>query len=436
MAGWNGSGSFSISYPDFVAGTTIVSTQVDTNNSDFVTGLNHCLTVNGETVPTATLPMANFRHTGVSNAAARDQYAAAGQVQDSAFHWVNAAGVTGTADAIALAPFPAIAAYAEGQVFRFKAEATSSSATPTVNVSSLGVKTIQNDGGALAVGDIVNGRIYEIVYDGTQFQLQNWAVSTSAAAASTSASGIIELATQAEVDTGTDAARAVVPSTLTGWTPGVASVTFDKANDDVLIRDASASYVLKRASLSTLALLTDRGMVLIQAQSPSTVASVNFTTGIDSTYNAYLIVGNLRPATDDVELWLRTDSSGGASFDAGASDYRYGAILIDTGGTSTLSASTATRMSIAGNAAASRSVGNDADQGVSFAIWMHSPSSTSLTKRFNYHSGFEQADEGAYGHVNGSGMRDSTSAVNAVQLLFESGNIAAGTVALYGVRAS
>lgn len=212
MAGWNGSGSFSISFPDFVAGTTIVSTQVDTNNSDFVTGLMHCLTVNGETVPTANLPMATFKHTGVGNASARDQYAAAGQVQDSAFHWVNAAGVTGTADAILLAPSPAITAYAEGQIFRFRAEATSTSATPTVNVSSVGAKTIQKDGGALAVGDIVNARWYEIFYDGTNFQLRN--ISLAAAAGSAALLASANTFTANQTIQSTDAGAAIGPTLI------------------------------------------------------------------------------------------------------------------------------------------------------------------------------------------------------------------------------
>lgn len=212
MAGWNGSGSFSISFPDFVAGTPIVSTQVDTNNSDFVTGLMHCLTVNGETVPTANLPMVTFKHTGVGNASARDQYAAAGQVQDSAFHWVNAAGVTGTADAILLAPSPAITAYAEGQVFRFRAEATSTSATPTVNVSSVGAKTIQKDGGALAVGDIVNTRWYEIFYDGTNFQLRN--ISLAAAAGATALLASANTFTASQTIQSTDAGAAIGPTLI------------------------------------------------------------------------------------------------------------------------------------------------------------------------------------------------------------------------------
>ena len=342
-----------------------------------------------------------------------------------------------------LTPDVALAAYVNGERYSFRVNVTNTGASDLA-ISGLAAKNIKKvtNGAkaALAAGDLVAKAPCTVEYGSTddEFVLCTppGTLVTTALASSTSASGIIELATQAEVDTGTDAVRAVAPSTLTGWTPGVASVTFDKANDKVLITDNSASGVLKQASLSTLALSTDIGLTLIQAQSPSGVASVDFTTGISSTYNVYLIVGNLKPATDDVELWLRTDANGGASFDATAGDYKYSATMVDSGGTTLLNSNSDTELVVAGNTAASRSVGSDADQGAGFAIWMYTPASAAFAKRFVWQSGYEQADDGAWICCNGGGMRNNTSAINAFQLLFESGNIASGHVALYGVRAS
>ena len=84
------------------------------------------------------------------------------------------AAAGGTANAITIALTKAPASY--GTPFRviFKATNTNTGAT-TVNVNSLGIKNIQKFSGgslgALAAGDIVSGGIYEIAYDGTQFQL-------------------------------------------------------------------------------------------------------------------------------------------------------------------------------------------------------------------------------------------------------------------------
>lgn len=80
---------------------------------------------------------------------------------------------TGTADAYLIAPSPAIVAYVTGQVFTFKAT-NANTTTSTVNVNSLGVKTIKKLGGTdLASGDIGAGMIVQIEYDGTNFQMLN-----------------------------------------------------------------------------------------------------------------------------------------------------------------------------------------------------------------------------------------------------------------------
>lgn len=86
--------------------------------------------------------------------------------------------VTGTANAILLANIPVVAAYVNGLKLSFKATATNSAAT-TVNIDGLGIKNIYKLSGtslvALTGNEIVNGAIYDITYDGTQFQLTNGA---------------------------------------------------------------------------------------------------------------------------------------------------------------------------------------------------------------------------------------------------------------------
>lgn len=64
--------------------------------------------------------------------------------------------------------------------------------------------------------------------------------------------GIIEIATQAETDTGTDDARAVTPLKLTSWAPAVAAVTLDPANDYVLVADASDAGKVKKVLANTI----------------------------------------------------------------------------------------------------------------------------------------------------------------------------------------
>lgn len=81
---------------------------------------------------------------------------------------------TGTADAYAIAPTPAIVAYATGQIFTFKALNDNTGAA-TLDVNSLGVKTIKKTDGAtdLSSGDIQQGQLIMVQYDGTNFQMMN-----------------------------------------------------------------------------------------------------------------------------------------------------------------------------------------------------------------------------------------------------------------------
>jgi hypothetical protein len=165
---------YSLPQAPYVAGTVISSTSVNSNLSDIANALTQSIASNGETTPTANLPMGGYRHTGVANATARDNYAAMGQVQDGAGIWCGTAG--GTANALTLTPTLAIPAYAAGQVFRFTAGASANTGATTVAVSGLTAAAIQRDGAALTGGEIAAGRQYEILYDGAAFQLQRFGV--------------------------------------------------------------------------------------------------------------------------------------------------------------------------------------------------------------------------------------------------------------------
>lgn len=101
----------------------------------------------------------------------------------------------GTADALTLTLIPAPTAYATYQRYIFKASSTNTVSAATLNVNGLGAKALKRLVGgtlrALAAGDITSGRIYEAIYDGTQFVLTGAAMPFTSAAitASTLATG-------------------------------------------------------------------------------------------------------------------------------------------------------------------------------------------------------------------------------------------------------
>lgn len=156
----NGAGTYTLPQPPFVSNTTISTTAVNSDFSDLATALNNRLTRTGENSPSANLPMAGYRHTGVGDATARTQYASAAQVQDGALVWGGTS--TGSANAHAITPSPGISAYAAGQRFAFIAGYTSTG-TPTLAVSGLTAQTV--------LGDLVANEVAEVVYNGTDFHL-------------------------------------------------------------------------------------------------------------------------------------------------------------------------------------------------------------------------------------------------------------------------
>lgn len=88
--------------------------------------------------------------------------------------WCGTAG--GTANALTLAlpasPVPQVyPAYKDGTRFTFKASADNTSGV-TVNIGGLGVKNVKKDGGIpLIASDIKAGGVYEIIYNGSEFNI-------------------------------------------------------------------------------------------------------------------------------------------------------------------------------------------------------------------------------------------------------------------------
>lgn len=162
---FNGSGTFVRLYDwtdDRDAEIPITASRFDSEDDGFATGLSTCITKDGQTTITANLPMSGFKHTGVGDANARDDYAVVGQMQDNSYSFAVGAG-TANAQTVTLAP--AVTAYADGMVISFEAGATNTGNT-TLNVNSVGAQSVVlPNGDELPAGAITSGRFYTAIYD-------------------------------------------------------------------------------------------------------------------------------------------------------------------------------------------------------------------------------------------------------------------------------
>lgn len=173
----NGSGVATLpsnSFNPAVSGQEATPADWNETASDIESMFTSSLASNGVTTPTANLPMGGYRHTGVGDAAARNQYGVVGEIQDGDYVYAAASG----ASAYTVTISPAITSLVTGMQFRVKIGTTNPITTPTLQVNSTTAKTIVNQsGGALLIGQLAANAFYDFVYDGTNYRVSSTFVS-------------------------------------------------------------------------------------------------------------------------------------------------------------------------------------------------------------------------------------------------------------------
>jgi hypothetical protein len=134
-----------------------------------------------------------------------------------------------------------------------------------------------------------------------------------------------------------------------------------------------------------------------------------------------------RPGTDGAVLWLRTDANGGASFDAGASDYEYSRGFVSGAAAWTPDAPAAL---------AQIPLTTDLDTGAAgntcFGdIWIDPGTLASRWPQVRWHVGGGGNTFAGHQLVTGVARRVALQDVDAVRLLFSTGNILAGAADLF-----
>ena len=167
---YNGSGTFNINSAGqpVVSGTVISSTAFNALTADLGTGLTTALTKDGQTTPTANIPMGTYKITGLGAGTVATDAVRLGQLQN--FSTGTLITVAGT-DTITGTVSPSLTAYTAGQIFSFVVGTTNTGAV-TLNIDGLGAKAVTRTGAiALVAGAMVTGQVALVEYDGTRFQL-------------------------------------------------------------------------------------------------------------------------------------------------------------------------------------------------------------------------------------------------------------------------
>ncbi len=170
------------------------------------------------------------------------------------------------------------------------------------------------------------------------------------------------------------------------------------------------------------------GLPVLEQHTASSSASLDFTIAISSTYDEYLIEFiNIIPATNATRVQMRMSTNGGSTYDSGT-NYSYNvwganrfsngtSVGVDSGGTEIR------MMQSAGD--------NTSTAGIIGFARLFSPGSTSLHKAVRGEIGF--LTSAVVETAQFTGWYRSTTAVNAFQFLMASGNIASGTIRVFGI---
>ena len=177
-------------------------------------------------------------------------------------------------------------------------------------------------------------------------------------------------------------------------------------------------------------------LILISTQTASNSANISFT-GINGTYDEYIFKYiNVRPATDTADFQFNMSTDSGSNYNTTKTTTNFIAYHFenDSGAVLAYNGSYDLAQSTAFQTIGDQ-VGNGADENISGTLTLYSPSSTTYVKHFINNGNKYQYSDISINEFQ-AGYGNTTSAVNALQFKFSSGNIADGIFKLYGVKKS
>ena len=174
-------------------------------------------------------------------------------------------------------------------------------------------------------------------------------------------------------------------------------------------------------------------VVLLSTQTEADVTSIDFTSGIDSTYGEYIFrFYNIHPETDSTHFQFQASADGGSNYDLSVVTTYFQSYHTEADDAATMSYVTSQDHVGTSYFALNHTVGGDNDQCVAGELHLFNPASTTYVKHFLSRTiGNASSDYANEGFVGG--YFNTTSAIDAVSFKEASGNIN-GTIKLWGVK--
>ena len=198
----------------------------------------------------------------------------------------------------------------------------------------------------------------------------------------------------------------------------------------IKLNDRAVKDVTQFGSISSLGSLTH-----ISTATASSSASIEFTSGIDSTYKEYVFYFvNIHPQTDDVDLEMNFSTDGGSNYNVTKTTTAFQTQHSEDDAVTSLSYEASWDLAQStSNKVIIQNLGNDNDQSCGGYLHLYNPSSTTFVKHFiaNFQS-IHRANRSNQYFTAGYG--NTTSAIDAIKFEMSSGNIDSGQILLFGVN--
>ena len=176
-------------------------------------------------------------------------------------------------------------------------------------------------------------------------------------------------------------------------------------------------------------------MAFISKSTASSSSTIDFTSGIDSTYKEYVFVCNdIHPSESNPNFGFQVDTGTNTSYNQTITSTYFAGYQTEDGGTAALGYITGQDQA-QGTALQplADQIGNGNDESCAGILHLFNPSSTTFVKHFiGRFQGYNGSDYST--DLNIAGYVNTTTALTRVQFKFSSGNIDAGTITLYGIN--
>ena len=176
------------------------------------------------------------------------------------------------------------------------------------------------------------------------------------------------------------------------------------------------------------------GMSLISEQTASSSATIDFTSGIDDTYDSYVFKFiNIHPETDNVDFQFQTSTNSGSSYGVTCTSTAFRSIHNEDDSYANLDYTTGNDLAQSTNfKQIMGGLGSDNDQSGSGILHLFNPSSTTFVKHFILRSQKAHRSDRTIDKFH-AGYFNTTNAINAIRFQMSSGNIDSGVIKLYGI---